>query len=231
MHIITFTLAFLISLSSLANMNTVTYDQLRQQMVDQQITARGVKDASVINAMLKVERHLFVPVDQMKYAYEDHPLPIGYDQTISQPYIVAYMSEALMLTAQQKVLEIGTGSGYQAAILAEMVNEVYSIEIVEPLAIQANALLQSLGYDHVKVKHGDGYQGWSDYAPYDAIIVTAAPPELPKALIEQLTIGGRMIIPVGTNHQELLLIVRTEDGYQKQKLLPVRFVPMIKGDR
>ena len=203
--------------------------QQRQHMVRQQIEARGVKDPAVLAAMLKVKRHLFVPKNLAHSAYTDGPLPIGHQQTISQPFIVAYMTEVLRLKKADRVLEIGTGSGYQAAILAEIVDEVYSIEIIAALAASAESLLKELGYTNVTVKAGDGYQGWPEHAPFDAIIVTAAPPNIPQALVEQLKIGGRMVVPVGTLFQELLLIEKTADGIVTQNLIPVRFVPMVPG--
>lgn len=206
------------------------YEYLRRKMVEEQIIKRGVKDRRVIKAMLKVERHKFVPFSQRAYAYEDRPLPIGYGQTISQPYIVAYMTEALNLEGDERVLEIGTGSGYQAAILAEIVKEVYTIEILEPLAKSAEKRLKNLGYKNIRVKCGDGYKGWPEYAPFEAIIVTAAPEEIPQELLKQLKAGGRMVIPVGSLYQDLYLIIKTEEGIKKKKLLPVRFVPMVKPE-
>jgi len=200
---------------------------LRKKMVEQQIIARGVKDPKVISAMLKVPRHKFVPPEELPYAYSDQPLPIGEGQTISQPYIVALMTEALHLTGNERVLEIGTGSGYQTAVLAEIAKEVYSIEILESLALKARRRLKELGYENVKIKIGDGYRGWKEYAPFDAIIVTAAPTHIPPPLIDQLKAGGRMIIPVGKYFQELILIVKTEKGVIKEHIIPVRFVPMV----
>lgn len=199
-------------------------------MVEEQIVARGVSDPTVLDAMRKVERHLFVPASLQAIAYADEPLPIGYGQTISQPYIVAYMTEALGLKKTDKVLEIGTGSGYQAAILAEMVKEVYSIDVVESLVDSAEKRLTSLGIKNIKLKTGDGYKGWPDAAPFDAIIITAAPPEIPEEVIDQLKVGGRMIVPVGVLIQELCLITKTKSGYDKISLIPVRFVPMVRPD-
>lgn len=198
----------------------------RDAMVRRQIEARGVKDPAVLEAMRSVPRHLFVPASVRDHAYADHPLPIGFQQTISQPYIVALMTELAAPRADHRVLEIGTGSGYQAAILAKIVAEVYSIEIVEPLARQAQQTLQALQFDNVQVKAGDGYLGWPDQAPFDSIIVTAAPPRIPQPLLDQLKVGGRMVIPVGESYQELLVITRTETGFQQRKTIPVRFVPM-----
>ncbi len=198
----------------------------RRAMVNDQIRARGVKQAAVLEAMATVPRHLFVPEEQSSRAYRDHPLPIGHDQTISQPYIVALMTELLDLDGSEKVLEIGTGSGYQAAILATLVERVYSIEIVQPLASRAAATLVELGYDNVEVRAGDGYLGWPEQAPFDAIILTAAPPAIPPPLLEQLAIGGRLVAPVGELNQDLVLITRDEDGIERKQLIPVRFVPM-----
>lgn len=198
----------------------------RSAMVAEQIEARGVVDPKVLAAMSKVPRHLFIPESMRELAYEDRPLPIGRDQTISQPYIVALMTELAALDGDARVLEVGTGSGYQAAVLAEIAKQVYSVEIIGDLAATAAAKLARLGYDNVQVRHGDGYAGWAEHAPYDAILVTAAPPEVPEALRQQLAIGGRLVIPVGERNQELRVIVRTETGYEERPALPVRFVPM-----
>ena len=198
----------------------------RKSMVQQQIAARGVRDQRVLQAMRKVPRHLFVPPGMQPYAYVDSPLPIGYEQTISQPYIVAFMTEALSLEPDDRVLEIGTGSGYQAAVLSVMVREVYSIEIVQPLATEAAERLGRLGYRNVTVRAGDGYRGWPDKAPFDAIIVTAAPDHVPEPLLDQLVPGGRLILPVGEHYQTLMRIRRTARGFKRESLLPVRFVPM-----
>ncbi len=202
------------------------YQALREQMIKEQIVKRGVQDSLVLEAMLQVERHKFVPQQYRSLAYIDRLLPIGYEQTISQPYIVALMTSLLNLKGDEKVLEIGTGSGYQAAILAELAKEVYSIEILESLAESAKSLLESLGYTNIFVKCGDGYKGLPEHAPFDAIIVTCAPPSIPEPLLEQLKIGGRMVIPVGTAYQELLLITRTQEGIKKESIIPVIFVPM-----
>ncbi len=198
----------------------------RQRMVSEQIEARGIRDARVLAAMRKVPRHAFVPDDLVNRAYEDRPLPIGLDQTISQPAIVAEMTALAALGPTSRVLEIGTGSGYQAAVLAEVAGEVYTIEIVEPLARRAAETLRRLGYERIKVRAGDGYQGWPEAAPFDAIVVTAAPPEIPKPLEQQLVVGGRLVIPVGNNVQELVVVTRTETGWERRSVLPVRFVPM-----
>ncbi len=202
------------------------YTQARERMVQTQIVRRGVKDPLTVAAMKAVPRHRFVPAPLREQAYADHPLPIGLNQTISQPYIVAYMTEALALKGGDKVLEIGTGSGYQAAVLAEIADSVFSIEILKPLADRASEQLSALGYKNVYVRCGDGYQGWPEHAPFDAIIVTAAPDHIPQPLKDQLKIGGRLIIPVGARYQELLLITRTGKGFEEKRLLPVRFVPM-----
>jgi len=208
-----------------------SYSEKMEKMINEQIVARGVKNSNVINAMRKVERHLFVPDNMKARAYDDGPLPIGYNQTISQPYIVAFMTEALDLEPQDKVLEIGTGSGYQAAVLAEIAKEVYTIEIIEPLAQEAEKRLKDLGYKNIQVKCADGYKGWPENAPFDKIIVTAAPDEIPEELIRQLKVNGKMVIPIGSFFQELYLIIKTKKGFTKKPLLPVRFVPMIKGGR
>jgi protein-L-isoaspartate(D-aspartate) O-methyltransferase len=195
-------------------------------MVDEQLAARDIKDPRVLAAMRRVPRHEFVPEAMRGNAYMDSPLPIGHDQTISQPYIVAFMTEALQLDPSHRVLEIGTGSGYQAAILGELVKEVYTIEIVAPLADRARATLKQLGYTNVQVRTGNGYLGWPDQAPFDRVMVTAAPDAIPQPLIEQLAIGGLMAIPVGVGDQELLILRRTDKGMETLRTLPVRFVPM-----
>ncbi|MBU1905648.1 MAG: protein-L-isoaspartate(D-aspartate) O-methyltransferase [Candidatus Omnitrophica bacterium] len=208
----------------------VDYKRQRERMAGEQIEARGVKDKRVVEVMRSIERDKFVPSKIRHLAYEDRPLPIGSGQTISQPYIVALMTELLELKGNEKVLEIGTGSGYQAAILGELAKEVYTIEILPELASRAEALLRDLGYKNISVKQGDGYLGWPDFAPFDAIIVTAAPPEIPQALIEQLAEGGRMVVPVGTLFQELKLLIKSQGKLIEKNILPVRFVPMIKGE-
>jgi len=201
----------------------------RKRMVAIQIQARDIKDPNVLRAMLAVPRHAFIPRSRQRYAYGDHPLPIGQGQTISQPYIVAFMTDALKLRANSKVLEIGTGSGYQAAVCAEIAREVYTIEIVEALAKSAKAQLKKLGYPNVFVKAGDGFFGWPDKAPFDAIIGTAAAKRIPKPLLEQLKPGGRMIIPTGSPYgfQYLELVKKDKEGkIKKSRVMPVRFVPM-----
>jgi protein-L-isoaspartate(D-aspartate) O-methyltransferase len=199
-------------------------------MVEQQLKPRGIKDERVLAAMARVPREEFIPADVRGDAYEDGPLPIGYDQTISQPYIVAFMTEQLRPRPNDRVLEIGSGSGYQAAILADLVADVYTIEIVEPLAKTAEATLQRLGYKNVHIKVGDGYKGWPEQAPFDAIIVTCAPENVPQPLIDQLKDGGRMIIPVGERFAQQLYLLEKKNGQLKESVtLPVRFVPMLRA--
>ena len=205
--------------------NPDTLVEALHEMVTRQIERRGVQDKSVLQAMRNVPRHEFVPEEMRSFAYDDSPLPIGYDQTISQPYIVAYMSQALQVSKGDKVLEVGTGSGYQAAVLAEMGAEVYSIEIVKPLGERAKATLDRLGYN-VKVKIGDGYQGWPSQAPFKGIIVTAAPEQIPPPLVEQLQEGGTLVIPVGRNIQDLQIYAKHDNALKLVDTLPVRFVPM-----
>ena len=203
----------------------------RKKMVEEQIVARGVKDSSVLRAMETVPRHLFVPEDVRAYSYLDTPLPIGSGQTISQPYIVAFMTELLALNKEDKVLEIGTGSGYQAAILSPIVREVHTIEIKRDLAKRAREILQRLGYDNVTVYAGDGYLGLPGEAPFDAIMITAATPEIPPALLDQLGLGGRMVLPVGqpSRTQNLTLITKKPTGeISKESLAPVLFVPLTR---
>jgi protein-L-isoaspartate(D-aspartate) O-methyltransferase len=203
-------------------------------MIREQIEARGITDARVLAAMRKIPRHEFVPADRVPQAYDDTPLPIGHEQTISQPYIVALMTELARLSPQAKVLEVGTGSGYQAAILAEIVAEVYSIEIIEPLAQSATERLRHLGYRNVQVKFGDGYLGWPEQAPFDAIIVTAGADHVPPPLIEQLRPGGRLVIPVSdaSGWQSLLLFEKDVDGnINERRIAPVAFVPLTREPR
>jgi protein-L-isoaspartate(D-aspartate) O-methyltransferase len=210
------------------------YAQQREMMVEQQIEARGVKNKKVLDAMNSVPRHLFVPEGYRRGSYFDQPLPIGLGQTISQPYIVALMTEMLDVDNDDIVLEIGTGSGYQAAVLSTIVKELYTIEIVEELGVQAAELLKSLGYDNVKVKISDGGLGWPEKAPFDAIMVTAAAPKIPEPLIKQLKSGGRMVIPVDNNYysQDLLIVEKDETGnINTKKTIPVRFVPLVEGER
>jgi len=202
----------------------------KENMVNSQIKVRGVTDERVLKAMGKVERHLFVPLTHRHLSYEDYPLPIGEGQTISQPYIVALMTELLELKGEEKVLEIGTGSGYQAAILAELAKEVYTVEILEPLADRSQKLLKELGYKNIKVKHGDGFLGWPEHAPFDAIIVTCAPEKIPPALVEQLAEGGRLVIPVGAHYQELKQLKKIKGEIVSKNIIPVRFVPMLRDE-
>ena len=209
------------------------YEQQREKMVRQHLATRGITDANTLKAMRSVERHQLVPRNMQKYAYEDRPLPIGKGQTISQPFIVAYMTQAIKPKAGMKVLEIGTGSGYQAAVLAEIVDEVYTIETVESLAESAKKNLSKMGYDNIFFKVGDGFYGWEEHAPFDAIIVTAAPEEIPPRLIDQLKTGGRMVIPVGptSSTQQLRLAEKQKNGELKvTTLMPVRFVPFTRRD-
>jgi len=209
------------------NSNTQdSYAEKRRRMVEDQIISRGVKDPLVLEAMMKVKRHQYVPEHLRTSAYYDEPLPIGYEQTISQPYIVAYMTESLGLKGGEKVLEIGTGSGYQAAVLAEIVDTVFTVEIIPELAERARALLDTLGYGNVQVRAGDGYEGWPEKAPFDGVIVTAAAPRIPDPLLDQLKIGGRIVIPIGDGFQELRVFEKTAEGLKLLFTLPVRFVPM-----
>jgi protein-L-isoaspartate(D-aspartate) O-methyltransferase len=208
------------------------YEQEPERMVREQIAARGVTDKAVLRAMRATPRHEFVPERLRDYAYADQPLPIGLGQTISQPYIVAFMTEKLDVEPDHRALEIGTGSGYQAAVLAPLVKHLYTMEIVPELAASAKARLAR--YPNVTVRHGDGYQGWPEEAPFDRIIVTAAPPELPEALLDQLAPGGKLLAPVGRTPftQELVLVEKAADGsIRKRSILPVRFVPMVRGER
>lgn len=206
--------------------DSVYYAKLRNEMVESQLKPRGIRDPVVLAAMRSVERHLFVPEKRRQQAYVDGPLPIGESQTISQPYIVALMTELLALDSASKVLEIGTGSGYQAAILGEIADSVFTIEIIPELADQAAKLLSELGYTNVFVKCGDGFIGWGEHAPYDGIMVTCAPSEIPSPLLDQLADGGRLVIPVGTLWQELILETKTDGELKRESIIPVRFVPM-----
>ena len=212
------------------------YTTLRRKMVQNQIEARGIHDPRVLAVMRKVERHLFVKPQYLNVAYQDGALPIDCDQTISQPYIVALMTDLLELTVASKVLEIGTGCGYQTAVLAELAREVYSVEIIPGLVKSAKARLEALDYRNIHLKTGDGYYGWQEHAPYDAVLVAAAPPDVPERLIQQLKPGGRMVIPVGGSEQNLLLIRKgrqTDESsglsLETTEIIPVRFVPMISG--
>ena len=221
----------LVALTALACSTTpegeeAAFARAREEMVATQIAARGVRDPKTLAAMRKVARHLFVPPAVVSQAYDDHPLGIGHGQTISQPYIVGFMTEALGLKGGETVLEVGTGSGYQAAVLAEIAGRVHTIEIVAPLAEESARLLNRLGYANVEVRAGDGYQGWPEAAPFDAIMVTAAAPRVPEPLKQQLKDGGRLILPVGDEWQELVVITRRGDRFEEKRVLPVRFVPM-----
>ena len=202
------------------------FARARDSMVASQIVVRGVRDPKTLAAMRDVPRHLFVPPSLMKEAYEDRPLPIGHGQTISQPYIVAFMTEALGLKGGEKVLEVGAGSGYQSAVLSRIAAKVFGIEIVEPLARDARQRLVRLGYSNVEIRAGDGYLGWPEHAPFDAIMVTAAAPRVPEPLKRQLKDGGRLILPVGDQTQELRIVTRRKDRFDEENVLPVRFVPM-----
>ncbi len=199
---------------------------MKEEMIENQIRKRGIKNEVVLNAIRKVDRHKFVPEEIRHHAYSDRPLPIGEGQTISQPYIVALMTELLELKNGDTVLEVGTGSGYQAAILAELADHVYTIEIIGSLALSAERLLRELGYRNINVKIGDGYIGWEEFAPFDAIIVTATPPHIPQPLLDQLKEGGRLVIPVGDYYQELKKITKVKGQIKSQNVTPVVFVPM-----
>ena len=213
-------------------LDTPEWKRQRDRMVDEQIRRRGVRDREVLRALREARRHLFVPEAQRRFSYADRPLPIGYGQTISQPYIVAYMTEIVNPSASSRVLEIGAGSGYQAAVLAEIVEQVYTIEIVPELARWAEERITLAGYENVRVKHGDGYHGWEEHGPFDAIVVTAAAPHIPPPLIEQLKDGGKMIIPVGSPYltQQLVLVEKDGDDVRTRNLMPVRFVPFTRAE-
>jgi protein-L-isoaspartate(D-aspartate) O-methyltransferase len=205
------------------------YDAERSGMVDRQLAGRGISDKRVLQAMREVPRHEFVPIEDRTHAYDDRPLPIGLGQTISQPYIVAFMAEHLLLEPSDRVLEVGTGSGYQAAVLSRLVMQVCSIEIVEELLHRAILDLKRLKYENIQMKSGDGYAGWPEFAPFDAIIVAAALDHIPQPLIDQLGEGGRMVIPIGSTHdQQLLLIEKHAEGLRQQAICPVRFVPFTR---
>ena len=211
-----------------SNSATEQFGLQRRQMVEYQLRDRGIENERVLAAMSQVSRHQFVDSFWRDLAYSDRPLPIGYNQTISQPYIVGYMSEAAQISPSDKVLEIGTGCGYQAAVLGKIAQKVYSIEIIPQLAERARRTLHRLGYENIEIKTGDGYEGWAEYAPYDAIIVTAAPGNIPQTLIDQLAINGKMVIPVGTWYQDIFVLTKTQEGTVEEKTIPVRFVPMRK---
>lgn len=192
------------------------------------LKSQGITKKTVLDALLKVPRHKFVPASHRSLAYQNRALPIGNEQTISQPFIVGYMTEAADIATGEKVLEIGTGSGYQAAVLAELAKEVYSIEIIPELANNAGNLLREMGYKNVHVKTGNGYLGWPEHAPFDAIVVTAAPDEVPQALVDQLAVGGTMVVPVGSRSQQMTIITRSESGVVERRTIPVAFVPMVE---
>jgi protein-L-isoaspartate(D-aspartate) O-methyltransferase len=227
MNKIILSLAFFISIT--VNCQPNKFSSQREEMVNYQIIARGVRDSATLHAMMNVPRHEFVPLQWRSYAYDDTPLAIGYDQTISQPYIVALMTELIQPNKNQRVLEIGTGSGYQAAVLAEIVDSVFTIEILPQLTETAATRLKLLGYRNVNVRCGDGYLGWPEAAPFDAIIVTAAAEHIPQPLIDQLKNGGVMVIPVGSTLyvQSLTLVKKKDNNIETQTILPVRFVPLI----
>lgn len=225
-----FSAAFLTVLitQTFAHCSEKDYEQQRKQMVSRQLQGRDIDDTRVLRAMMTVPRHLFVPLNVRDLAYQDSALPINHGQTISQPYIVALMSQLLSVKPGEKVLEIGTGSGYQAAVLAEMGADVFTIEIIRELGVEAEKLLGSLGYNRIKVKIGDGYLGWPENAPFDAVIVTCAPTAIPAPLEKQLAEGGRMVIPVGeSGFQQLLLLTKKNGRIMQQKTIDVRFVPMV----
>ena len=198
-------------------------------MVETQLRARGIADARVLDAMRRVPRHLFVAARERDIAYGDHPIDIGLGQTISQPYIVAFMTEALAIGPDSRVLEIGTGSGYQTAVLAEIAREVYSIEVVREHAMAAEQLLRELGYTSVAIRVGDGYGGWPEVAPFDGILVAAAPDHVPQPLIDQLKPGARIVVPVGRGDQDLLVLTRTPEGLREEQRIAVRFVPFVRA--
>jgi protein-L-isoaspartate(D-aspartate) O-methyltransferase len=202
------------------------FETQRKQMIDRQIRARGVKEQRVLDALLRVERHQFVLPGMEELAYEDTPHGIGERQTISQPYIVAFMTELARISKDSKILEVGTGSGYQTAVLSVLAREVFTIEIIEYLGKRAKELLERLGFHNIHLRIGDGYQGWPEEAPFDAILVTAAPSRVPDPLVDQLKIGGRLVIPIGDFYQDLEVITKTEYGIHQEKMIPVRFVPM-----
>jgi protein-L-isoaspartate(D-aspartate) O-methyltransferase len=214
--------------SSAPSQDEALLAERRRQMVETQIRVRGIKDPRVLAAMAKVPRHRFVRESDIEYAYADSPVSIGLGQTISQPYIVAFMTEALAVAPTDKILEIGTGSGYQAAVLGELAREVYTMEIVPELAARSARLLEKLGYENVHVRAGDGYAGWPEQSPFDNVIVTAAPDHVPQPLVDQLKVGGRLVVPVGRGDQDLLILTRTVDGLREEGRLPVRFVPLTR---
>jgi len=212
------------------NDNAVQWKRKADKMVSSQLISRGISDENVLRIMGNTPRHLFVPKELLAEAYVDGPLPIGEGQTISQPFIVALMTQLLELKGHEKILEIGTGSGYQAAVLAQLVDTCYSIELVKILADSAKVRLKRLGYKNVITKCDDGYKGWPENAPFDCIIITAAPESIPAKLVEQLKIGGKMVLPVGKYYQQLMLVTKTKRGIARENIIPVRFVPMVNPD-
>ena len=225
------TVLFFLLFSISCSQNDPNFDHLRKVMIKNQLQSRGIRNDAVLEVMRSVERHNFVPENYRDRAYSDGPLPIGHGQTISQPYIVAFMTEQLQVSSQHKILEIGTGSGYQAAILGELAKHVFTIEIIPELAEGAKNILNHLSYKNITVRAGDGYKGWPEEAPFERIMVTAAPTEVPQTLVDQLAPGGRMILPVGAQFlvQYLWVIEKDDQGtVTKEKILPVRFVPMVK---
>ena len=225
------TVLFFLLFSISCTQNDPNFDRLRKLMIKNQLQSRGIRDDAVLKVMRSVERHNFVPDNYRDRAYSDGPLPIGHGQTISQPYIVAFMTEQLQVSSKHKVLEIGTGSGYQAAILGELAKHVFTIEIIPELAEGAKNILNHLSYKNITVRAGDGYKGWPEESPFERIMVTAAPAEVPQTLVDQLAPGGRMILPVGAQFlvQYLWVIEKDDQGtVTKEKILPVRFVPMVK---
>lgn len=210
--------------------DTVRWRKEANKMVNSQLVARGISDKNVLQVMRNTPRHLFVPNELISSAYDDGPLPIGLGQTISQPFIVAIMTQLLELKGNEKVLEIGTGSGYQAAVLSQLADSCYTIELVKPLADSVKIRLERLGYSNVIAKCGDGYAGWPEHAPFDCIIVTAAPESIPEKLVEQLKSGGKMVLPVGKYYQQLILVTKTKRGIARESIIPVRFVPMVKPE-
>lgn len=212
------------------NEDTASWRKEATKMVNSQLVSRGISDKNVLRVMQNTPRHLFVPGELSIYAYDDGPLPIGQGQTISQPFIVAIMTQLLELKGDEKVLEIGTGSGYQAAVLSQLVDSCYTIELVKPLADSVKIRLKRLGYNNVVAKCGDGYQGWPKHAPFDCIIITAAPESIPEKLVEQLKTGGKMVLPVGKYYQQLILVTKTKRGIARESIIPVRFVPMVKPE-
>lgn len=219
-----------ISMHSEQSGDTIQWKKEAKKMVKSQLIPRGIADKNVLRVMENTPRHLFVPENLTEVAYHDGPLSIGEGQTISQPYIVALMTELLKLKGNEKVLEIGTGSGYQAAVLAPLVDTCYTIELVKKLADSASDLFKQLGYNNVISKCDDGYKGWPEHAPFDCIIITAAPEEIPEKLVEQLKIGGRMVLPVGKFYQELIVVTKTKRGINRERIIAVRFVPMVKPE-